>query len=412
MNAKRVIGASLLITAGLLMITYYELTFRPENEAAKLYREASLIQERNDRESINRAIDLYTRVLARYPETRAAIDSTFKIAESYEKVDLYKLAYLKYSYLLKNPYVMANKEKKNEVLARMAALKIKRNYSEEGLNQLYTVLNNSTDSEFRSRIYSEIGYTHLRLGNVDKADNAFDLALRENHDNEEALLGKARSLRRLGKNSEAFKKYDYFLAHHGAFSSYTPDVKRAYLDQAYNAGLSSYRSASFWPAINYFGIVLKNFPASKYSENALYWTAESYYSLGRYSRAIGYYNKTLSNGLYHKDEDARIKKGYAYFMQKKYDLAAREFQLYLEKYPRGKHRHIATRWKETSAQELMQKIRKETVEAEPVPEPREVEPRTRYEVVPESKYEEAESGKDVYLGSSVAKVVPDDVTEL
>ena len=58
----------------------------------------------------------------------------------------------------------------------------------------------------------------------------------------------------------------------------------------------------------------------------------------------------------------------------------------------------------------MQKIRKETVE--PETEIREVEPRTRYEVVPESKPEEAESGKDVYLGSSVAKVVPDDVTEL
>ena len=29
MNAKRVIGASLLIIAGLLLIAYYELTFRP-----------------------------------------------------------------------------------------------------------------------------------------------------------------------------------------------------------------------------------------------------------------------------------------------------------------------------------------------------------------------------------------------
>ncbi|MDA3899510.1 MAG: tetratricopeptide repeat protein [Spirochaetes bacterium] len=408
MNAKRVIGSALLLTAGLILVAYYDLSFKPENEAGKLYREAKLIQERNDRESINRAIDIYTKVIARYPDTRAAVDSTFMVAESYEKVDLYKLAYLKYSYLLKNPLIMIDQKKRREVIARLAALKIKRNYSDEGLAQLYSVLKDSVDTEFRSRIYSEIGYTHLRLGSVQKADNAFNLALRENHENEEALLGKARALRRLGKNSEAFAKYDYFLSHHGAFSSYTPDVKRAYLNQVYNSALSNFRNGSYWQAIKFFNIVLSKFPGSKYTENSLYWIGESYSSLGRYESAVRYYNKTLSNGYYHKDEDARIKKGYAYFSQKKYDLATREFQIYLEKHPKGRYSHIATRWKETSSRELIQKLRKSSIEEEV--EFKEPETKARHEVSPPAKTTESE--KDVYLGSVARTVVLDDVTEL
>jgi hypothetical protein len=58
-----------------------------------------------------------------------------------------------------------------------------------------------------------------------------------------------------------------------------------------------------------------------------------------------------------KDEDARIKKGYAYFLMKKFDLAAHEFQVYINSYPRGKYLDTAEKWKSMSTQELLYRIR-------------------------------------------------------
>jgi hypothetical protein len=61
----------------------------------------------------------------------------------------------------------------------------------------------------------------------------------------------------------------------------------------------------------------------------------------------------LSNGFYHKDQDAQIKKGYAYFSTKRFDLAAREFQNYLRQNPNGRYAPIAREWSQMSTRELL-----------------------------------------------------------
>lgn len=387
MDMKKMVAGIIMLGIGLLLVAYYDLSLKPESEASKIYNEARLIKERAENEetfnrdvlntgtmpeghsetysrleegtSINRAIELFTKVIAHYPDTSYAAKALYHIANSYEKIGLYRLAFLKYSYLLKEKQHQLDSRSRNEVLAHLAKLKIRKNYSEEGIRQLYSLLEDSTDSQFRSRLYSEIGYSYLTLDEVSRADRAFDLALRENSGNQEAILGKARALKRLGKSTEAFQQYDYFLSHHGSFSQYTRDVRNAYLKQSYSTALSHFKKGSYWPAIKYFRLVLKKFPESKYTENSYYWIGESYYKLERYSDARSYYSKTLSNGYYHKDQDARIKLGYTYFMQKKYDLAAREFQAYLDSYPNGKHNKIARRWKESSARELTNQLQRQ-----------------------------------------------------
>lgn len=387
MDMKKIVAGAFLVGIGLLLVAYYDLSFKPESEAEKLYNEARLIKERAENEetfnqdvlntdsmpvgqsetfsrlenrtSINRAIELFTKVIAHYPDTSYAAKSLFHIADSYEKIGLFRLANLKYSYILKEKAHTLDQKTKQEILSRLAKLKIKKNYSEEGISQLYSLLENSTDSQFRSRIYSEIGYSYLKLGEVKRANNAFDLSLRENSENQEAILGKARSLQRLGKSGEAFQQYDYFLDHHGNFSQYTRDVQSAYLQKAYATALSLYRRGSYWEAIKYFNLVISKFPGSKYTENSKYWIGESYYKLGRYTSARKFYSQALSNSLYHKDQDARIKMGYAFFMEKKYDLAAREFQTYIDSYPSGKYINIARRWKESSARELTNQLQRQ-----------------------------------------------------
>jgi TolA-binding protein len=392
MDIKKVVAGAFMLVIGFALVAYYDLAYKPESEAQKLYTEALMIKERAENEetfnqevlvtdsrpegqsetysrlenktAINRAIELFTKVIAHYPETTYATKSLYEVADSYEKIGLFRLANLKYSYLIKEKQYSMDGNTKRDVLTKLAKLKIKKNYSEEGLSQLYSLLVESDDPQFKSRIYSEIGYSHLKLNEVNKAEKAFDSSLRLNSQNQEAILGKARSLRRLGKNGEAFKEYDKFLADHGEFSQYTRDVKNAYLNQAYGTAISLYRKGSYWSAIDYFNLVLSKFPGSKYTENSYYWIGESYYNLGRYSSARKYYSSALNNGYHHKDQDARIKMGYTYFMEKKYDLAAREFQRYIESYPNGRFASIARRWKESSARELTNQLERQQQSAQ------------------------------------------------
>ena len=85
----------------------------------------------------------------------------------------------------------------------------------------------------------------------------------------------------------------------------------------------------------------------------------AFFGLKKYESALSYFNRVLANNVSTKDEDARIKKGYSYFMVKKFDLAAREFQKYLEQYPHGRHNETAKKWKEMSTKEILYRIEKD-----------------------------------------------------
>jgi tetratricopeptide (TPR) repeat protein len=101
-----------------------------------------------------------------------------------------------------------------------------------------------------------------------------------------------------------------------------------------------------------------------------------------YDRAIGFFDRVLTNGYYHKDQDAQIKKGYSYFSTKRFDLAAREFQNYLRQFPNGRYSHIASEWKQMSTRELLYRI-----EAQRIPD---VRPATGS--VPKTERENAPAG--------------------
>jgi len=46
---------------------------------------------------------------------------------------------------------------------------------------------------------------------------------------------------------------------------------------------------------------------------------------------------------------------------KKFDLAAREFQIYMNNYPHGRHIDIARKWKSMSTQEMLYRIQNKVV---------------------------------------------------
>ncbi len=385
MKIKTVIIGILLIILGVGVYIYYDYYIKPK----ELLVEGKFISERSDKTSINAAIDVFKQIIVKYPRSRFVPEAYYQIARCYENLGLQRLAYLKYIYLIKNNNRKISGELKQEILVRLAHINALKQYSEEASSQLYSLLNTNYDKEFRSRIYSELGHTYLKQKDYKKAKRMFDISLSEYGNNEDAILGQARSLKWMGNDSAAYDLYEYFLKYYGAVSQYTNDVKKAYKEQVYHSGLSALREGRYSSAISFFNRLLNNFPYDKISENALYWTGECYYAMGQFDTAIGYFNRTLSNEIYHKDEDARIKKGYSYFVSKRFDLAAREFDLYLQNYPNGKYKSIAGNWKDMSTKELLFRI-----QTKKLPEAKEL-PKLKEEPLKETpKNKDRELGED------------------
>ncbi len=357
MRRELIIGILLLIT-GIGLFVYYDNSIRPEKEAREYLVEGQIAFERGTKESLNNSINILSKVIARYPATSSADEAYYYIGQSYEKLGLNRLAYLKYAYILKAG-TDVSPELKNEINTRLARLTIMKRYTEEGINQLLGMLNISHDRDYRSRIYSELGHAYLKMGQYRKSKRMFEIALTENGTNEEAILGKARALKRIGYDNKAYDLYEYFLKYYGNFSHFTNDTRNAYLRQVYSSGYNSYRKERYYPAISFLKRLIRYFPGSRRSEDALYWIGESYYSLQKYEEAVRYFNRVLSNSYHHRNQQARMKKGYSYFMAKRFDLAAREFQIYMNDYPHGKYFKTAKKWNTMSTREIMYRIKDE-----------------------------------------------------
>ena len=361
---KLIIIGMTFILMGIGLLIYYDYVAKPgktakieSKEAQELFVEAFEIYQRDDKESINKAIDIFIKVIAKYPETDSAIKSYFNIAEAYEKLNLNRQAYLKYITLINNrDKIPPDMEK--EIGVRIARLNIMKQYSEEGIHSLLSLLQNNYNKDFRSRIYTELGHTYLKSGDLQKAAKMFDLAVSEKSDNEEAILGKARTLKRLGKDGEAYELYDHFLKYYGNFSNYTKDVSASYEKQLYESGLNEFKKGRYNSAIVFFKKYMAQFSNNQRVENSLYWLGESYFGLKQYDTAISYFRRVLANDFNEKDQDALIKIGYSYFMAKNFDFAATEFQRYIDNYPTGRYIERARQWREMSAKEIVHTYKK------------------------------------------------------
>jgi len=342
----------LLIFLGIGTFAYYDSFAKPDKEAKALLTEGALRYERGTKEAVNESLNYFTKIVSHYPKSKYAPEAFYYIAKSYEQLNLNRLAYLKYASILKDSKNL-KPETEKDIRARLARLKIMKRYDEEGIHQLLGILNMSDEKDFRSRIYTELGHIYLKKGDYASSRRMFDLALNENGSNEEAILGKARVYKRTGNDGQAYELYDHFLKYYSNFSSYTGDVTGSYQRQLYESGLNSYRRGKYSSAITYFRKYLAQFPSTQRAENSLYWLGESYFSMKDYNTAIAYFKKVQANSFYHKDQDAQIKTGYAYFLAKNYELASREFQAYIDSYPNGQYINKARQWKEMSTREMM-----------------------------------------------------------
>ena len=259
---------SVMVAAGIgLLIMYFQYTY-PEEKARALLTQGNIAFERGEKGSLNSSIDIYSKLVSQYPDTRTAVEGYYNIGRAYEKLGLNSQAYYKYIYILKN-YRNASDKMKQEIKARLGRLKVMQEQTEEGVDQLLGLVHNSSNNDFRSRVYTELGHAYLKDGLYKKAKKMFDIALSEQGRNEEAILGKARAYMRLGQNNKAFDLYEYFLKYYGNFSQYASDVRKSFSRDLYNSGLSSYKRGRYYPAISYFRRFIRVFPGYQKVENSL-----------------------------------------------------------------------------------------------------------------------------------------------
>jgi len=102
----------------------------------------------------------------------------------------------------------------------------------------------------------------------------------------------------------------------------------------YHEAFRKYDSHKFHKAADAFLKFVKVYPKHPYANNALYWTGESYYSLGNYEKAAFYFKEVI--GKYPKGSkvpDALLKLGYTYAKLNKKKTARDYLFKLMDQYP-------------------------------------------------------------------------------
>jgi tetratricopeptide (TPR) repeat protein len=327
------IGAIIFtIGAGVFLIER-EYISGEKNARARL-EQGKLQLERFDEDGLRKGIDELTAVVAQYPESVYAREARFHLAEAYERLGMRDVALGKYKRLAEMPL---SDQLKARVRFKIAKLQIMRNYSDEGMNQLLTLLNSTTDKALRSEIYLEIGKYYQRKGLAKDARRNYENALTENPENREARAA-------LGMTDA---DYTNSVALHGILDKQAPaanEKKEQAVAQKFDLkpGIDAFTQGDYRRAISLL-LPAANSTAPE-SEDALYYVGNAYLKLKEYRKAVHYLNKAVSNSYRERDEAAYIKKGEAYYLNNQLERAARVFHFARTHYPNGKYAQIAADW--------------------------------------------------------------------
>ena len=293
-----------LILCGGLLLSFYFIKVYPEQSARKLLVQGITLYERGDKDSVNKALDVLTELVAKYEQTNTARSGYYYMGLCYENLGLNKLASEKYNFIFQN-YQDLPLKTKHELQIKLSRMKILRQQTEEGVDQLLALINNSSDRKFRSRIYTELGHAYLQLRKYEKADRMFEIALNEDGNNQDAILGKALTFRSMGYHNKAYDMYERYLKFHGYFNTYTKNLRKKFLAQVANSGYRSFKKGEYSNSIAYYNRLLRNFPENAKTEEAFYWIGHSYLALGKYNTAITYFNKVLANGYSYLNQNTK-----------------------------------------------------------------------------------------------------------
>jgi tol-pal system protein YbgF len=106
------------------------------------------------------------------------------------------------------------------------------------------------------------------------------------------------------------------------------------LKEQYEVGYKLYEKGAFSDAIEAFDLLLEAYPNTDYSDNALYWKGECYYSMGNFSEAMRFFRETeqkFPEG--NKTPASQLKAGFTYIKMQNKEGAKKQFQKVIDLYP-------------------------------------------------------------------------------
>lgn len=339
----------ILVFLAAAMFVYFLEYYLPARKALALLEKGKIYFEQENQEMLRQAIEQFTTILSEYPESPAAPEALFLLAESYERMSLRDVAFGKYKKLLEQKIPPELLEK---VRFKIAKLQILRAYTDEGKSQLLLLLNTTTDPKLRSEIYTEIGRIYAKAGKLNEAQKNYQIALREYPENREAKILLAKSLGEQNKTDEAFGIYEDYLTFQAPLDSDKKQVVQDFRKEALEKGLKFLQEQNIKEAIKLLQFVSEKFPNTNEAEDALYFLGNAYLQEKDYVKALKAFNDAVSNSPRHRDEASFLKKGETYYYRKDYKKAAALFRYVQNNYPKGKYYQIAKDWEEEALRAL------------------------------------------------------------
>lgn len=124
------------------------------------------------------------------------------------------------------------------------------------------------------------------------------------------------------------KDYQAAISYIESLGYLSPKIKKAYQRITYLKGTEHFNKKKFAQAVSLFNKSLEYPIDPVLSREAGFWIGEAYSFEKKYSNAVPHYQKSIQRG----SVLARYSLAYAYYNQKEYDLAVREFQDFIGRY--------------------------------------------------------------------------------
>lgn len=317
----------LFICAGLLTGIYTALI--QENDSGnrsvlEKIREGEEYLKHSNAKSTEKALDIFSELSAKELPTKFGFRIKYDLGRALEKTNDKMLALGIYREL--NQKDDLSREERAKVAYGLGNLLLKLNRDEEGKGHLEEVLRISGDNKLRSNALSAIADYYMKKGNYELSRKNYVLAIQEDPENVKARVRWGKSLRKMGRDWSAYDVYEDYVQADAYFDKDKSSVDSEFRTGLLEKGRQLYFRKQYYGAIDSLKKALDLGVSEKAREQAWYYIAESYDSLGKSDSALQYLNKILENSDSTMDQAALFRKGTIYFRSGNYEKAASIFQ--------------------------------------------------------------------------------------
>ncbi len=201
----------------------------------------------------------------------------------------------------------------------------------------------------RNDLFVQLGYIALFRKNYHVAMNYF---LKSN--SELARIGMARAYVNMGKYEKAFRIYDEFVTYNKD-SEYYPDVKKAYIKQAFHWGKREFANGNFALSYKFLTRLTAHFPDIPQYAESQFIIAQAFFNKKAYKYARKYYKRIAVTRNEKFGDIALYKIGQSYYIEKQFRKAMEYFDKLIKTYPSSGYRKEAENYNKMIITELATK---------------------------------------------------------